>query len=287
MLQDFFKLNAPFNDVDEAQIASMLHPQTEVTSSLYRPDVWPHQIPHVRGVRFNNFSLSKTIVRETTFTDCVFTDCLFIGSTFQSVQFHRCRFINSNFYKAAFQDCYLDPGSIVLDSAYRKTHANVGTELFQSLLEDSSRSRQADFAMRADIEFRRWKRWQLSYDEKQGKITRWHRHRQAFLSRAYEWLSGFGYKPLRFILWTIVIFIGFSVLNKFVLKGQLVVNGDVVQTISWIDSIFYTFSMMTVLGFSTVIPQTEAAKLLAVSEALIGVGWLGLFTSLLVKRFTK
>ena len=106
-------------------------------------------------------------------------------------------------------------------------------------------------------------------------------------SIAYEYISGFGYKPLRFIVFTIFIFTLFSFINMNVLPGYLTHHGELVREISFSDSIFYTYSMMTTLGFSTIVPDTGYAKVIAVSEALLGIGWLGIFTALLVKRFIK
>jgi hypothetical protein len=45
--------------------------------------------------------------------------------------------------------------------------------------------------------------------------------------------------------------------------------------------------MMTALGFSYITPATTLGKLTSVGEALIGIGWLGVFTSVLVKRFLR
>jgi hypothetical protein len=56
---------------------------------------------------------------------------------------------------------------------------------------------------------------------------------------------------------------------------------------SFVDSVFYTFSVLTVLGFSSVTPSSDGAKILTVLEALASIGWLGIFTAVLVKRFLR
>jgi hypothetical protein len=99
--------------------------------------------------------------------------------------------------------------------------------------------------------------------------------------------TGFGYRPWRFIVTTVIVFTVFSFVNMTLLPGALRQDGDVIKEIALSDAIFYTYSMLTALGFSTIVPITGFAKILAVAEALLGIGWLGLFTSLLVKRFIR
>lgn len=294
MLDDFFTTNGPTVKIENesdlvelVELAEVVNKYKNIRSFLYFPDSWPKILKKMEDCKLTNVSLSKTNFKNATFKNCVFEDCLFIGSTFSDVEFHKCIFINCNFYKCKFNECYLDPSSIHLDKKYRTTAANMGVYLYQQLFENSSKSSQYNFSMKADIEFRKWKRWQLRYDELKGHITVRERLLQSALSHTYEWLTGFGYKPMRFAAWTLVMFTLASLINMLILPGLLVTDQQPINNLTLVDSAFYTYSMMTALGFSTILPLTGFAKLLAVSEALIGIGWLGIFTSLLVKRFIK
>jgi hypothetical protein len=287
MLSDFFKLDEPFVVFDEIKLADHFKTSHDLRSVLYQPDEWLNQQKRVKSFSFTNVSFSKTKFSGVTFTECRFEDCLFIGSTFSNVEFHRCKFINCNLFKTTFDNCYIDPVIIYFDKKYRRFAANIGVHIYQQLYENSSKTRQSDFAMKADFEFRRWKRWQLRYDQKVGKINRFDRALKWSSSLAYEWLAGFGYKPWRFVIATVLVFTTVSLLNMNVLPGALTHDGTTVGNMTLPDAIFYTYSMMTALGFSTIVPKTDFAKILAVSEALVGIGWLGIFTSLLVKRFIK
>jgi hypothetical protein len=287
MLRDFFQLDRPFETFDEQRLERHFRTSSDLRSVLYEPATWIQSQKKFKSFSFKNVSLSKTFFYEQTFTDCSFEDCLFIGASFERVEFHRCKFTNCNFYKVTFEDCYLDPSAISLDKRYRSHHSNIGVHLFQQLYEDAAKSRQSDFAMKADIQFRRWKRWQLAYDHKVEKIGWFDRLAKSGFSLAYEWLTGYGYRPLRFIIATLILFSAVSAINMIVLPDRIKIDGEIVRDIGFADAIFYTYSMMTVLGFSSIIPQSALAKILAVSQALVGVGWLGLFTSLLVKRFIK
>ncbi len=287
MLSDFFKLDTPFKEFDKKNLEEHFKVSKDLRSVLYRPDEFPSSIKYLKSVTFKNVSLSKTTIRKITFRACEFEDCLFIGTIFYNVEFHRCKFINCNFNKSIFNSCYINPNTIHFDKKYRSNAANVGVYTFQQLYENSSKLRQSDFEMSADFEFRRWKRWQLRYDQEQGKIKRCQLVLMQFTSLLYEYLTGFGYKPSRFIVTTFAFFTSISLLNMYLLPGGITYNDLLIDQMNFIDAIFYTYSLMTTIGFSTIIPETEIAKILAVLEALIGIGWLGIFTSLLVKKFLK
>ncbi len=286
MLADFFRLNDNFKEIDENDLRSRIR-EASIKDALYRPDRWPEHLNSIRDIIFVNVSFSKTEFRKQTFTKCKFIDCLFIGSQFIEVEFHGCRFENCNMYKSSFKGCYLDPSSFIYDKIYRKTHANIGVGLYQSLLEVASSEKQAGFERKADIAFRRWKRDQLPYDYKNARINGFERAYMWASNFVYEMTSGYGYMPGRFVAFTLILFTALSLLNMALLRGGLKVDGNYVVDVGLFDSIFYTYSMMTALGFSSITPATSAAKIYAVALALTGIGWLGLFTSLLVKRFLK
>lgn len=287
MLADFFALDTPFEKFDEQQLASHLKISNDLRCVLYQPEAWPENIRRVKSSNFTNVSLSKTNFSEVTFTDCKFEDCLFVGSQFRKVEFHRCWFVNCNFYKTIFEECYIDPGTIRFDKKYRETHSNIGVHVFQQLYENSSKSRQNEFEMKADIRFHKWKRWQSIYDRKKGRISNFQWFRGWVVNFIYEWLTGFGYKPMRFIIATIVFLFILSLFNMMVLREGLMVEGHPMAEMTLMDSISYTFSTLTGRRFVTFLPYSLPAKILGISEALVGIGWLGLFTSLLVKRFLK
>jgi hypothetical protein len=287
MLRNFFKLDEPSKEYNDLTLVEHFQHATEIDSVYYKSQVWPSDLPKLDGITFRNVNLSRTLFSHVTFKKCAFEDCLFIGTAFVEVEFHRCTFKNCNFWKCSFDGCYLDPTSIYLDSNYRKTAQNVGLSLYHALYENASKTKQADHEMKADIEFRRWKRWQLDFDRRDGKINRFDYFARRFASLLYEYVAGFGYKPWRFVAATIVVFTTIALINRCVLVGALAKNGNVITTMTMGDSVYYTYSMLTALGFSTIAPVTDYAKIASVLEALCGIGWLGIFTSLLVKRFIK
>ena len=136
MLTNFFKLNSPFTFFEESgRLSEYFLTSSTLENVIFKPiHIDDQQKSLFKEKNFKNVSFSKTTFRGMTFTNCIFEDCLFIGSRFYEVQFHRCKFINCNLYKVSLEKCYLDPRSFEFDKKYRKTHANVMTELFHTLL---------------------------------------------------------------------------------------------------------------------------------------------------------
>lgn len=288
MLENFFKLdNSPleFRTVDE--LTKHFQVSTDLQNVIYYPDTWPQSLSKMKGATFKNVSLSKKKFEKVTFVDCRFEDCLFIGTSFEEVQFHRCTFKNCNFYKAKINKCYWDPITVCFDKVYKESHSNLGVEFFQQLMKNAQQEDQSTHLMNADIEFRRWKRAQLKYEKKEGHLGNWGYYTKFLCSYIYELLCGFGYKPFRFIISTILLFIFISIVNTFFLTSQIEMSGDKTYVMSMFDQIFFAFSMLTSLGFSEALPITKFAKALAMFEVLFGIGWFALFTSILIKRVLK
>jgi hypothetical protein len=289
MLKTFGKLNGAYSHKTESDMETLLNDPKVLTleSFQYDPLPWPARCRRIAERSFKNVGLSKTAFKEITFKNCAFEDCLFIGSVFEEVEFHGCSFKNCNLYKADFRRCYIDPNSFSFDKIYWITESNMGVGLYQALVENSADLRQTEFQIAADIRFKQWKRAQLSYDRKEGKITRFQELRRKFGSYMYEWTSGFGYRPFKFFLVTVALFGMVALGNYIFLRDQISVGVGNRTLSSLADSVFYSFSILTVLGFSSITPVSGVAKIAAVSEALAAIGWLGIYTSLVVKRFIR
>ncbi len=287
MLSNFFKLDGVPITHEEGELMPGMSPGDEVTNTLFRGAKWGKPRTSIKGVTFRNISISNMEFFQITFAECLFEDCIFKGSRFHEVEFHKCRFVNCNMWKANFEQCYLDPTTIYLDNRYHVDASNVGVTMYQALLSNYANERQDAFYAEADIQFRRWKRYQLSYEIRKKNVDfvpgQWGR----FKSLTYDLLAGYGYKPFRLSLVTVIVFLTISVINYIVIGGDLLINGQRPPSASLVDSIFYSFSVLTVLGFSTIVPDGPLAKLLTVFEALAAIGWLSIFTSVLVKRVLR
>lgn len=220
MLNDFFKLNPPFEKYDEAMLEKHFATADHLKAVIYEPAEWPQALRKLKARKFNNVSFSKTSFSRVTLTNCNFEDCLFIGCYFQEVEF---------------------TDSIEFDKQYKKRYANIPVGLYQALLDNSSNMYQADFLMAADIRFCRWKRAQLAYDQKEKKISVYRAKWEYLKSWLYEHVAGFGYRPGRFFMCTICLFLLVSVINHCVLRGSISGNGGGGPVTSFADSVFYSF----------------------------------------------
>jgi hypothetical protein len=264
-----------------------MSPDDLVSNIVFEPSEWRAPRARIRAVKFRDVAFSKATLSRVTFTDCSFEDCLFIGTEFIEVEFHSCTFLNCNFWKARFRQVYINPDSISLEQRFKVEAANTGVSVFQALLSNFADERQDQFYMAADIRFRRWKRYQIWHDLRRANLTRGKAWWQWSSSIAYEALAGFGYRPSRFFGATLMLFLVISYINYWLIGDAVEIGNVRVCHASFVDAVFYTFSILTVLGFSSVVPVTDFAKILTVLEALAAIGWLGIFSSILVKRFLR
>lgn len=298
MLSSLFRLDGTPVILAAGEMPSM-SPGDIVTNTVFPPGEWVPPTGKVRNVTFRNVAFSKTLISQVTFTDCKFEDCLFTGAHLNEVEFHGCDLVNCTLWKIRLTKVYIRPECVKFARRFRVEAANVGISAFQAMLSNFAEERQDVFFMQADIRFRRWTRYQIWHDLREEKKTA----REAWWAWAcsitHEGLTGFGYRPVRFFMWTLALFFAVSYMNYHLIGDTIQVAGSEVSSavagngatapthVSFIDSVFYSFSVLTVLGFSSVTPVSDGAKILTVLEALASIGWLGIFTAVLVKRFLR
>lgn len=287
LLKNLFRLDGNPTKVGAGNEVPNCSPGETIRNVIFEQDGWANSAKQIRDVTFENVSFSKLEISKVTFKDCTFKDCLFLGTQLTEVEFHGCQFYDCNLWKADFKQVYLDPTSLHLGRRFRNEAQNVGVTVFQALLANFADERQDEFYMEADIRFRRWKRYQIWWTLSRERISapvawwRWSR------SLIYECVAGFGYRPFRFFVTTIALFFAVSYLNYVLIADAITVGASETGPASYVDTVYFTFSILTVLGFSSILPETDFAKLLTVFQALLAVGWLGMFTSILVKRFLR
>lgn len=280
-----------------------MSPGDTVANVVFPPGAWVPPIGKIKNVTFRNVAFSKTTISQVTFTDCTFADCLFTGAHLDEVEFHGCDLLNCTLWKIRLTRVYLRPEQVKFARRFRVEAANVGISAFQAMLSNFAEERQDLFFMQADIKFRRWTRYQIWHDLREEKKTIREAWWGWFCSITHERLTGFGYRPLRFFIWTLAVFFAVSYMNYILIGDTIQVAGAAGTSVapgtgaaltqgapaqvSFIDSVFYSFSVLTVLGFSSVTPSSDGAKILTVFEALASIGWLGIFTAVLVKRFLR
>ena len=290
MLDSFFSLNGQFATMgDSAALDAHFRTSSSLENTLYQPSsIAVAQRTLFKAKKFKNVSFSKTLFRRMTFTDCEFEDCLFIGARFTEVQFHRCKFVNCNFYKCALSKCYLDPNCFSFSPSLKKTHANIMTELFHSLLVNAKSESQHRHAEDAEIMFRRWLLWQRSYDRRTKKISDCRFAKEWLLSKAGDCVFGFGYRPFKFAVSSILFLLLCSVLThvSWPALGMHNSNG-VIRDDSFINAIYYTVVVTTTLGFGDIIPTTVPGQLFASFLSVVGLIWFSLLAALVIRRVVR
>ena len=296
MLRDFFRLNSGSVPLFSTQdLVNHFANSNELRNALFQPDELRDQPNHLfRDRCFYNVSFSKTAVSNVTINRCRFEDCLFIGSVFEHCEFHDCKFINCNFHKVTFSSCYIDPSTIYLDKCYRKTHTNVGTHLFQELLVNSKLRHQAKFADAAELQFRRWRRWQRAFEakrEKEAKRRNWvWLKKRGFVCKELlvDLTIGYGIKPINFVISSVILLLAMSAIVDVSWASLGLVNGDVpVERDGYLHSIYYTTVVITTLGFGDLTPSLAVGRFLSLLYSLFGVVWLSVLAAMVIRKVVR
>ena len=290
MLNDFFKLNRPFNVVETVnEFLALLDRADALRDLLIQPDVLAPTPPRnrIRDKRFTNVSFSKKEIKGIEFTRCCFVDCLFIGTHFNTCDFHDCAFEGCNLYKARFTSCYIDPAVFArtLNPAH---HSNIGVGLFQQLVQNSANTHQPDFSHSAQYLFRKWQRYQYRQEFKRKErpftkfIAKW------LPSFLYDHLAGYGIRLFPFVRLTVVLVLALTAVNYWAWSQYCFGAGSMpTDRVSFLTSLYYTIVTMTSLGFNDPGPHSALGMLALGALAVAGVLWFSLLASIIVKRVSR
>jgi hypothetical protein len=290
VLNDFFKLNPDYKAIKTAdELLELLRHADSIKDILYEPDVFAPERPQNRldSKTFTNVSFAKTEFTSIEFRRCRFVDCLFIGSRFISCEFHDCHFDGCNPYKASFENTYINP-EVFANTLDRRKYSNIGVWLFQQLLENSVRCQQPEHALTAQYLFRKWLRYQYEYEYSQNRLGMWQYFRKWLPSLLYDVLAGYGIRLVPFLRLTIILLLLATAVNYSgwtYFSMSMPMPADLVS--SWAMSFYYTVATMTTLGYGDITPRSTAGMFAASVEALLGLLWLSLLASIVIKRVVK
>jgi len=287
MLIDFFHLNPEVTEIEsEEELLDHFKRSDQLKNVIYRPDKLAPTRPLNRfsNYKFENVSFSKTVIKEVIFIACEFKDCLFIGTTFLKCEFHRCKFNGCNLHKIIFKDTYINPNVFAKLLDHRK-HSNIGVHLFHQLNVNSLNTYQRDFAITAEFFFRKWKRYQLTYEWKNGELGFLSFFKQWLPNILYYLLAGYGLRAKFFAKWTIilvsiVVFINYYFWNVFTIIGKEGKNG-------LIEAFYFTIITLTTVGYGDLVPASNIGMFVIGLEAILGIVWLGVFASMIIRRLVR
>jgi hypothetical protein len=280
MLQDFFKLNSPFEKFDTDTLISHLKTSKHICNVLYEPNTLMEL--NISKIVFENVSYSKTTVEKVTFNDCVFRDCLFIGTEFLSVEFHDCEFDNCNFYKAKFKDVYAKPSQF-RKAITDKNHSNIAVNLYHQLRENYYRESQREFKNEAEYFFGHWRRKNDLIQAKR-KGRKWYKYIPTFiLSTVYGYLLGYGYR-LRNLVATTSAIIAITITINYYFTENLF---STPSRPSLLKTVYFTVTTMATLGASGYTPDTDTGYLFIVANVMIGISIFSATISAIFKKVIR
>lgn len=290
-LQDFFKLNGPFQEWrDEAAFRTYLAENTEVSGWQFTPETLKRyrNFRSIKDVTFRNVGFSKTVVDGLVFRRCRFEDCLFIATTFKDCEFHNCVFLNTNLYKARFQNTYVDPRSFK-KALLPKQHANIGVSLFQELARNSAACAQHSFQSSAEFLFRKWKRYQLRYRREQQEITWAGSCVRNIWNLGLELTTGYGWRADRLAATIVVVFLCTFIYNLVTWSGQGIVatNGKTDAGLTAVNALYYTSEMMTTLGTGDLVATKTIGLLSSIVESVLGIILFAMIASLFFRKAVR
>lgn len=247
---------------------------------------------------FKNIVFSRCVfVRqnftEVTFTDCYFIECSFTACKFNNVEFHDSYFINCLFQKPSFSQTYLDPKFLRYRfSQWKRDAPNINTTLFQRLEANLRDIYQDDFAQRAHIQFRRYRRWQDLY--RTGKnIGLFRKIGLAFrflCDFAYEATLLYGYGLYRALVLTVLIFyLGTVGVDYYWDELKLVSNTSslVLNQSNSLQKLYFLVVTASTLGYGDVTPMNDNGMRFVIGLLIFSVIWTATLTALIVKRLVK
>ena len=290
MLSDFFSLNGTTQDlVTEQDLLDQLQISGHLQNLLYRPTAFAPERPSNRifNKKFENFSFAKTTITGVEFRRCTFKDCLLIGTRFIDCEFYDCRFDGVNTHKIKFAGTYINPEVFgkVLD---RQKHANIGVHLFQQLLANALSTHQPGFAQSAEYHFRRWQRYYLNYERRSNQVSRIKWLIRWLPNVLYHCFAGYGLRTRFFAFWTALLIILIPLFNYRYWDLLAIRSRDgMVEYPSGIETFYFSVVTIATVGFGDFVPTSQFGMLMVGLEALVGVVWISLFASTLIKRLVR
>lgn len=117
-------------------------------------------------------------------------------------------------------------------------------------------------------------------------LSRWHWVRNC----VFDWLSGYGERPLKPVLWAVAVILAFAV--GYAIAGNVASDfaGDPATaegSHSFLDALTHSIGAFATIGFNTLEPLGWGARLLTAIESALGIGLFALFIFTLGNRMSR
>lgn len=300
MLNNFFSLNPPFQDIpDQQEFERLVGISSDLKNLIYRPDdlkpSGSHPKLRIKDFKFTNFSFSKTEICNVVFINCRFTDCLFIGATIKDCEFHNCIFKNVNTYKITIEETYINPESFI-HCIKGIDKSNIAIHLFQQLLHNSKQQGQAKFSRVAEYNFKKWRdKLTLNkfFHKQPYPIGFFSFLRDYPLNRLFRLTFGYGLRFRNFIVTFLISFLIFFSVNYNKWQSYSLAQKDISieafnpDSVSMTSNFFYTLDVTTKLIDSQFQPKSDVGMFWLSFQSIFAFILLSALITLLVNRFVR
>ena len=246
-----------------------------------------------KKLNFFRCMFTRQAFEKITFSDCYFIECSFVACEFSNVEFHNSHFKNCLFEKPNFSQTYLDPKFLRFNfGQWKKDAANINTRVFQKLEANLRDIYQEDFAERAHIEFRRYRRWQDIYRLKKdiGLFKKIGLIYNFWVDISYEVALLYGYGLYRALAATVLaLYVGTEFLDYFWCDLNLVSNSAALKLdkSSALQKLYFLVVTASTLGYGDVTVANENGMKFVIGILAFSVIWTATLTALIVKRLVK
>jgi hypothetical protein len=247
---------------------------------LYYPERFQSANRHpvvLSGKVFERISFKDTDFKNIRFLRCQFKQCLFAGASLIDCEFIDCRFVETNTSKLRVTRCLLDPDNFK-DNFDLISDTNIAIGLYQALYKNASDEHQPEHAIESLYQMERAKHAHLDSQRKREVITIREYLKGKTRHWVYDFVTGYGLRPLRVVRLLFIVVGIFSTLNF--LLDSLVFGEN--SNLSVVDSIYFTVVTITTLGFGDIVPLTTMGKVFITFQALFGFVVISLFLSAIV-----
>lgn len=305
-MNNFFKLTTPSNEwvhigTQDEFMRIYNSSQIVICALVYYPEVLSKtstkQYLKIEKKKFFDCSFKNTRFENIFFDNCEFDSCLFMGATFYNCKFISCRFTNVNTLNVKFIDTYVDPrafiSAIPSDSFIQRlkiytrrkqnvaidNFANIGVQLFQSLLDNCKERSQLYFSLEAEYQFRRWDRTlhEYSYFNKVNGYS----FTTLFFKTIWGFI-GYGIKIKRYLVTTLLFFFSIFLINIACWRLYFCVNKMPSNDLQCI--LQYTFYSCFSIGATPHAATTWIGIVFAMLQGALGWLLIGIGVGIITKR---
>ncbi len=239
-----------------------------------------------RTVEFNGYGLFSNSVfhKEARFVNTAFSK----GANFSNVEF--CSIADFTGVYCSNRAVPIYNGIVFLKNSYGVD------ETFWRFLKQATRdsgyySQSGDcfYRERCAMFYRKFRGRDYDNLSRRKKILRWLFGLRMLPELVFgKFLFGYGERPMRVLLSAILVVVLCAALYMW--KGELTSrDGNVIASRSVVDSIYFSTTTFTTLGFGDIAPAANNTftKFLAMTEAMCGASLTSLFVVCLAKRFSR